>query len=210
MCKHIRIVLADDHAIFLDGLKMLLSTQSQFKVVGSANDGQEALRLLENLEVDVLITDIHMPALDGVGLIRTVVKDYPHVKCIALTMLNEKLQIQQVLESGADAYLLKNTQIDELRLAIDCVTLGNTYLSKQVNTILAQKHADMDDVNKLLTGREHDVLEGIVDGLSSKMIAEQLKVSIDTIKFHRKNLLSKLNQPNAASLVRFALENGVV
>ncbi|MEO0404554.1 MAG: response regulator transcription factor, partial [Bacteroidota bacterium] len=134
---------------------------------------------------------------------------HPSVKIIALTMISDGILIEKVLDSGADAYLLKNTDLQEILFAYQCIGSGNQYLAKAVQQAL-EEYRSKHKAEEILTNRESDVLQCIVDGLSSKMIVDQLSISIDTVKFHRKNILSKLNQPNVAALVRYVTQQGIL
>ncbi|NQX92072.1 MAG: response regulator transcription factor [Flavobacteriales bacterium] len=204
-----KTLLVDDHKLFLEGLELLLSTSNEIEVVGTALGGEEALRIMEDQDVDVLMTDLNMPEMDGRQLIQKVSQVYPDVRIIALTMISDGILIEKVLNAGADAYLLKNTDLQEILFAFQCISSGNQYLAKAVQQALEEfktKHK----TDELLTSRESDVLQCIVDGLSSKMIVDQLSISIDTVKFHRKNILSKLNQPNVAAPVRYVTQQGIV
>ncbi len=207
--KHIDILLIDDHQIFLDGMKLLLGTVTGINVVAAYTNGNEALEALNDEHVDVVITDLSMPIIGGSQLISAIKLKHPKIKCMALTMLNDFLSVNESLEAGADAYLLKNTTIAELEVAINHVLNDKIYVSPEINMLLVQNVKKNASVVEALTPREKEILNLIISGFSSKQMADELNLSVETIKFHRKNILSKLNQPNVASLVSFALKNRI-
>ncbi len=203
-----KVFLVDDHQMFLDGLDLLLKLHEHVEVVGTATSADEAIRAIPVYKPDVLITDISMPGKDGVELVAMCKKEFPTMKCVALTMLGDYQTIRSALNAGADAYLLKNSSGDELTKAIRRVANGDIFISSEINAVLA-KNVQVTRKTDMLTPRENEVLQLIVQGRSSNEIAEALHLSIDTIKFHRKNILSKLEQPNSVALVRFAIESGL-
>ncbi len=203
-----KVFLVDDHQMFLDGLDLLLKLHEHVEVVGTATSADEAIRAIPVHKPDVLITDISMPGKDGVELVAKCKKEFPTMKCVALTMLGDYQTIRSALNAGADAYLLKNSSGDELTKAIRRVANGDIFISSEINAVLA-KNVQVTRKTDMLTPRENEVLQLIVQGRSSNEIAEALHLSIDTIKFHRKNILSKLEQPNSVALVRFATESGL-
>ncbi len=207
----IRLLLVDDHTIFIDGLTLLLSGSNSVEVVDTALSTAEAMLRLKTLEIDVVITDLNMPEEDGIALIRQAGRLYPHLRFIALTMVDDAGSVVETLDAGADAYLLKNTSLQELLRAIETVSEGNSFVSPAINNLMiAQLRRQQRNEEQLLTRRELEVLQQVTHGKTSKEIAEELNLSLDTIKFHRKNILSKLNQPNTAALVNFAIEHRLV
>ncbi len=208
--KKVNLLLVDDHRIFLDGLEMLLSANDSLHVSGTSTTVQTALQMLDNLKIDVVLTDLNMPEKDGLSFIKAALKNGSTAKFIALTMIGDSSTVLETLEAGADAYLLKNTSLNELVTAINAVISGGSYVSPAINTIMVNHLRSRSKKLPDLTKREFEVLEYVSNGLTSKSIAVRMNVSIDTVKFHRKNLLSKLNQPNTAALVNFALENQLV
>jgi len=209
----IKVIIADDHHIFLDGLQSLLKEEEDIEVVGEALNGEQALDLLEKHEVDVALLDVRMPKMDGLEATKVIVKKYPKVKILALTMHKGKDSITGLLEAGAMGYVLKNTRAEELVKAIKTVHAGATFYSDEVTkTVMAsyrqRKAAEESPVQ--LTSREKEVLRLIVNERTTQEIANELHISPHTVDTHRKNLLSKLNLHNTAGLVRYALENGIV
>lgn len=202
-----KVLLVDDHRIFLDGLQLLMSMSEDIEVLGSMESAEEALDWLPLHSVDVVITDLNMPGMGGVRFIQEIKLRFPALKCIALTMLDDYLSINETLDAGVDGYLLKNTSGTELILALHHVMNDKPYMSPEINMLLVQNLKQVEQ--QLITPREKEVLKLIVAGYSSKQIAAELDLSLDTIKFHRKNLLSKLNQPNVAALVNHAHKLGL-
>lgn len=208
--KTVNLLLVDDHRIFLDGLELLLSTNESLHVSGTSTTVETALQMLGNLKIDVVLTDLNMPEKDGLTFIKTALKKGITAKFIALTMIGDSSTVLETLEAGADAYLLKNTSLNELVAAIKAVMGGGSYVSPSINAFMVSHLRSRSKKLPDLTKREFEVLGYVSNGLTSKSIAERMNVSIETVKFHRKNLLSKLNQPNTAALVSFALENQLV
>lgn len=206
----INVLLVDDHSIFLEGMEMLLSTEKTLNIVGTATDAPSALTILKNLNVDVVLTDLNMPGMDGIKLIRSGQSLEKPPKFIALTMIDDSSTVIETLEAGADAYLLKNTSLVEIMTAIQAVMQHQSYVSPLINKMMITHLRSQHKHSADLTKRELEVLQLVAKGFTSRIIANELSLSIDTVKFHRKNLLSKLNQPNTASLVRYALDSKVV
>ncbi|MCB0761092.1 MAG: response regulator transcription factor [Flavobacteriales bacterium] len=204
-----RLLLVDDHQMFLDGLELLLQLHDDIEIVGTALNYDSALAKAMEHRPQIVITDLNMPGRDGAMLIAQLKSEMSGVKCIALTMLDDYASVNNAIQMGCDGYLLKNSGGTELYQAIIAVSEGGKYLTPQINMLLSRR-AGTPDLNDILTAREKDVLKLVVEGMSSVQMADKLHVSVDTIKFHRKNLLSKLNQPNSAALVKFAMDNHLV
>jgi two-component system, NarL family, response regulator NreC len=198
-----RIVLADDHALFRQGLRKIIEGVADLEVAGEAGDGLELLSLLETTNPDLVILDISMPRLRGIEAMREVKKSFPEVKVLVLTMHREYLH--QALSAGAEGYLLKEDADRELFSAIDKVRQGRIYISPRLRGELAD---DEIPVPEPLSARETEVLNLIAGGKSNREIAEILFISIRTVEAHRATILSKLNLKNTADLVRFAIEKG--
>jgi len=208
--SNIRLILVDDHRIVLDGLKALLDDMEGFDCVATAENGQKALDLLKVFDVDVVLMDIDMPVMNGMEATRIIKKEYPKVKVIALTQHSERGMAKQLLDCGADGYLLKNIAQDELASAIRKVHNGETVFSSEVAMTLASKAVEKNanGVEVELTEREIEILTLISEGLSSKQVGEKLFISPRTVDTHRTNLMNKLDIHNIAGLIRFALKNG--
>ncbi len=210
----IRVIIVDDHQMFIDGIKSLLADESSIEVIGEALSGEALLQMLETQPVDVVIMDINMPGMNGTETTRALTTAHPIIKVLMLTMYNEQQHIAGALQAGATGYILKNTGKAELIEAITRVYEGNYhYDNKVTETImqnLHQPHKDTSYTATPLTKREREVLQCIAQEYTTPEIAEKLFISTHTVESHRKNLLSKLNVRNTAGLVRYALEHNLV
>lgn len=210
----IRIIIADDHSIFIDGLKALLKEAGGLEVAGQALNGQELLEQAEALHPDVVLTDIQMPLMNGIDATKEITKRFPGIKVIALTMMDEGIYIRKMLEAGASGYVLKTTDKDELIGIIRKVAAGEKHFSAEVTGLLINNFSGRASASQSLAGtltrREKEILALIAQGLTDKEIAEKVFLSPLTIITHRKNLLSKLGLKNKVELTRFAIENRLV
>jgi DNA-binding NarL/FixJ family response regulator len=213
----IRIILADDHQMFLDGLSALLSQISGLEVVTAVNDGAQLLKTLETTTTDLVIADLHMPVLSGLEATKIIREHYPSVKVLGLTMDNEPENIQEMLEAGASGYILKNTGKLELEMAIRQIMGGGTYLSQSLSNQLAQrlllqKKTVVDQTSELekLTGREIEILKMIALENSNAEIAEKLFISPKTVETHRKNLMKKISVRNSLGVYKFAQKHKLI
>lgn len=212
----INLIIADDHQMFLDGLTMLLSTNAEFHIVGEARNGQEVLDLLhDNPNVDVVLMDVNMPIMDGIQATKQIKEHYPYAKVLMLTMFGSRDYIEKLLKAGALGYVLKNTGKEELFAAIESVSKGQSFFSKEVTErimegLQGRKVLEHDPMLVELTEREKEVLKLIVEERTTQEIAESLFISHHTVETHRKNLISKLQVRNIAGLVKYALQHGLV
>ncbi len=210
----IRVYIADDHQVLLDGLQTLLATVDDLTVVGVGQNGQEVLKFLKDHEVDVILLDINMPVLNGIETCKILHKDYPELKVLALSMYEKASFIQQMLKNGASGYILKNTGQDELVEAIRTVNGGGQYLSKVVSDTLMQsmmgKSALARQYIPEMTRREKEILTLIAKEYTTQEISDQLHISLNTVETHRKNLLSKFGVRNSVGLIKVALERGLL
>jgi DNA-binding NarL/FixJ family response regulator len=209
----IQILIADDHQMFIDGVKSLLKVQKEYIVVGEANNGLQVLSLLESTPVDLILMDVNMPHMDGIETTKQVRAKYPNIKILMLTMFNTRDYIEKLLRVGAHGYILKNTGKEELSEAINTVINGGSFFSKEVTERIMEglqkkKAHDTNPMMVELTEREKDVLKLIVQELTSQEIADRLNISFHTVETHRKNLISKLNVRNIAGLVKYAMQQG--
>lgn len=205
----IKVLVADDHQLFLDGLKSLLKEDSEIEVIGEALDGHEVLELLEQHPIDIAILDIEMPNLNGVETTRLIRQKYPKTKVLILTMYNKKDFIVNLMKYGASGYILKNKTTKELLEAIHNIYHGKIHYSLEVlntATTIDDNHYE----EGILTEREEQVLIKIAEGYKSREVSELLFISEATVNTHRRNILAKLNLPNVAHLVRYAIKNGYV
>ncbi len=209
----IKVLIADDHNVLLQGLTQLLDGQENIEISHTAENGLEVLSYLKNETVDVILMDINMPVLNGLDTCKKVNQKYPDVKVIALSTLDRGSFIQQMLKNGASGYLLKNTSRDELIEAIKTVHKGATYLNKETNDILLKSLMNNGSEKTFipsLTRREKEVLELIVKEHTTAEISEQLHISQNTVETHRRHLIQKFNVRNSVGLVKEAMLKGFV
>jgi two-component system response regulator NreC len=210
----IRILLADDHAITREGLRSLIEKQSDIEVIGEAEDGRKAVCLVRELLPDILITDISMPNLNGIDATRQIVRDYPKVKVIALSVHSNKAFVADMLKAGASGYVLKECLFDELADAINTVVKGGIYLSAKVAGVVVDDYvrhlsSSAQSPLDLLSEREREVLQLIAEGKSTKQIALQLHVTTKAIEANRRKIMEKLDAHSVADLVKIAVAGGL-
>jgi DNA-binding NarL/FixJ family response regulator len=208
----IRIIIADDHQLFRNGLKILLDSYPDFEVVGEASNGEEFLKLLKSVKADIALMDINMPEMDGVEATRKGVKMSPDINIIALSMYGEEEYYYKMVDAGAKGFLLKDSDISEVRDAILTVVKGGSYFSQELlyHVIQKIKHREHESKSANLSKREKEILFKICEGLSNQEIAETLFISKRTVDKHRANLLGKTNSKNTASLILFAIRNKLI
>ena len=211
----IRIILVDDHKLIREGLKSFIEKGNEIEVLAEAANGKKALELLSEIEVDVIVSDIAMPEMDGLEFVKKVKTGDPDQKILALTMMNEGHHIKQMLGAGANGYVLKNCTEEEFTQAIKMVARGDSYYSPEVTEVI------MDNLNRSkkpkqrltyeipLTSRENEVLHLICKELSNQEIADHLFISVRTVEAHKRNLLEKTGCKNVAGLVVYALERSL-
>jgi len=208
-----RIVIADDHGIFRQGLKFLIEKQAQMEVVGEAEDGRAVVQLVRQLHPDIVIMDICMPNLNGVQATQLILRDSPSTKVIALSMYYKKHFVVEMLRAGALAYVLKSYLFDELIRAINTVTLGEHYLSPQITDILVDDYvaggltAEASPPAKL-SPRECQILQLVAEGRSTKEIARALSISPKTADANRRQIMEKLGLHSIAELTKYAIREG--
>jgi len=196
---------------------MMLEAQEGLEVVGEATNGRDAVENAELLMPDVVLMDMVMPGLNGIDATRQILKRSPNTKVLILTAYLEDERLLQALRAGASGYVVKNSDIEELLLAIQSVRRGNTYFSTSVsdeiavNEVLLQaKQPEGRTGYDLLTNREREVLQLIAEGLSNQAIAEQLEISVKTVEAHRAHIMTKLHAKNRTDLIRYAIKRGLV
>jgi DNA-binding NarL/FixJ family response regulator len=204
-----RIIVVDDHAILLDGIKSLLEKIPGLVVANTFNSAEKALEYLKTEAADLLITDFNLPGMDGLSLIHTVKRIRPELKIIVLSMHNEGHLIKEILRSGVNAFVLKNDSHQELARAIDEVLAGKMFLSSDVNKLLIQNLQNPDE-GKLLTDREREIVKLIAKEYSNKQIAEELFISERTVETHRKNIFRKTGTSSLVGLIKFAYANNLI
>lgn len=210
----IKIVLVDDHKMVREGLKRFLEDNQDFEIVVEAENGRDCLDQLATVEADIVLTDLSMPQMNGLELTKILRKQFPKIKVIALTMMDDSQHIKQMLAEGVMGYLLKNCSEDDLMIAINKVYNGNTYYAPEVTNIILNSIRKVNPrrqskvVNEMpLTVREKEVLYLILKEKTNQEIAEKLFISVRTVDAHKRNLLDKTGSRNVAGLVIFALDH---
>lgn len=205
-----RIVLADDHVLVRQGFKSLLEREG-YQVVGEASDGQEVLRQVKSLQPDIAVMDISMPILNGLNAARELTQSFPKIKTILLTQHDEDQYVSEALAAGVKGYVLKNQVASDLLQAIQQVSRGKVYLSPGVSgAVMEAYRSKSETAGDRLTLRERQVLQLIAEGKSTKDVASLLGISVKTAESHRTRLMQKLDIHETASLVRYAIRNGIV
>ena len=209
----LRILLADDHAVVRDGLRVLINAEPDMEVIGEAKDGRVAVQKITELRPDVAIIDISMPELNGIQATERIKREYPEVKVLALTVHQEKGYLDQLLRIGASGYILKHSAADELIEAIRCVAQGQTYVDREMASrittdYLRKQSAGGAPGTTELTDREEQVLRLVAQGHSNKEIANQLSISVKTVETHKANFMEKLEFKSRAEVVRYAVQRG--
>jgi len=212
----IRILLADDHNVMRDGLRLLLERQPGFDVVGEASDGRQVVALAEEHRPDVVVMDIAMPNLNGIEAARRIVAHHPKVAIAILSMHFDESYVIRSLKAGARAYLLKDSAKADLIQAIQAISLGKSFFSPRISSILKEDYMRLmadrgaEDSYDLLTTREREILQLIAEGKSNKEVAAQLYLSLYTVETHRTHILQKLNLHSIPELILYAVRKGII
>ena len=207
----INILLADDHTIVRQGLKLILSAHSDLHVVGEAANGKEAVELAAKLKPDIVLLDVAMPELNGMEATRKMVEANPRLRVLILSMHKEAVYVRETLRAGARGYILKDAIDTELLNAVRSVARGDGYISPAVSgALLSDYRKDVTDPVDLLSPREREVLQLIAEGKTNKEIATKLNLSVYTVDSHRGKIMEKLNLHSTGELVRFAMKRGLV
>jgi DNA-binding NarL/FixJ family response regulator len=207
-----KIVLADDHALFREGIKRIIEGIPGVQVMGEVGDGLALRELLKKSVPDLIILDISMPKLQGLEAAQQIKTLYPQVKILALTMHKSKEHLHSAISAGADGYLLKENAYADLILAIEVIQEGNTYISSLVYghmvDFFRKQRRQWVQRPKVLTSREKRVLALVAEGYSRKEVAEKLSLTISTVQSHRDNIKKKLSMKRTAELIKYAIEEG--
>ena len=211
-----RILIADDHGIVRKGIRYLLESQPDLRVVGEASDGREAVHLAEELKPDVVIMDIAMPHLSGIEATEQIIGRTPKIGVIVLSMHSDEAYLVRTLAAGAKGYLLKDSAEDDLIRAVRTVAQGRPFFSPVISQALLEDYLrnlqqrGLQDSYDLLTQREKEVLQLLAEGKSNKEVATMLNLSVYTVETHRANLMQKLNLHNTAEIVLYAVRKKLI
>jgi DNA-binding NarL/FixJ family response regulator len=216
--QKLRLLVADDHLLFIEGLKYILKDELHIEIAGYALNGKDAIEQCKTGNFDVVLMDINMPVIDGIEATREIRSHHPDIKIIMVSMLDNLSSVTKSLKAGADAYVLKNTGTTDLLDAFKAVRRNEVYItpslthyfSNDANGKLKPKAEYIRFSESIITDRERQILKLIVEGNTDQQIAETLFISDKTVSTHRKNMLAKLQVPNTAALVKFAMVNKLV
>jgi DNA-binding NarL/FixJ family response regulator len=211
----IRIIIADDHQIIRQSLKILLEKESDMEVVGEAENGRSAITLTRRLTPDVVVMDVKMPEMNGIEASHHILSELPKVKVIALSTYGDSRYVLNMLKAGAHGYLLKECAFEELARAIRLVTTHKTYLSPEVARVVVQDFVVHDSRGannglSVLTRREREVLQLIAEGKRTSQIADLLHISVKTVDTHRQQIMHKLHTRSVAKLTKYAIREGLI
>ena len=211
-----KVIIAEDHRLFREGLKSMLSTKDDMEITGEAKDGLEAIKLVQENPPDLLLLDLSMPRLNGISAIIDIKRQNPDVKILALTIHESDEHVLEAFKAGADGYCIKNASRNELMVAIDSVIEGKTYISPGIadnvmEGFLEQRKRFKEKTTwDTITQREREILKLLAEGYQNKEIANLLHISVKTVEKHRANIMGKLNLHNAAALTAYAIEVGLI
>jgi two-component system, NarL family, response regulator NreC len=210
----IKVLLADDHQLFREGIATLLFSAENIEVIAQAEDGTDALEKLKHCKPDVVLLDIAMPGMNGIEASKKIKRIYPEVKIITLSMHSDKQYVKGALEAGADGYLLKNCTYRQLTDAIQSVYEGKKYLSQDITEMvisgyLSPSKSEESDFDKL-SEREKEIFMLFAHGKTTREISEKLFISVKTVNTHKQNILEKLQLASSTELVKYALKNNLI
>jgi len=214
--KKVRLLVADDHKIFRQGIKKLLEEEPDLQVVGESADGRETVKKATELKPDIVLMDIAMANLNGLEATKQIKKVLPEVKVIMLTMHKNEEYVLQSFQAGASGYILKEGAVEELVSAIRSIYADKSFLSPTVSKTLVDAYLRKMETGKtetpfdLLTDREREVLQLIAEGYTNREVAKQLFISVKTVEAHRAHIMQKLNIHDIAKLVKYAIQKGLV
>lgn len=210
----IRIVIAEDHALFRSGLKQILSLQKDLSVEGEAGSAEEALVLCENLKPELLLLDISLPGMSGIEAMAKFREICPEMKILIISMHGMPQYVRSAFTAGANGYLLKTADSDEFFLAIQTILNGNRYISTELTSsvlnMFLSKNEEQDNLLEQLTAREKEILICVAKGFSNKEIAAELNIAEKTVVTHRTNFMRKLSLHNVREIVMFAMKNNLI
>lgn len=216
--NHLKLLIADDHKLFIDGLQLILKEHIGIGYFDFALNGKEAIEKCRKHDFDVVLMDVNMPVIDGIEATREIKRHHKKIKVLIVSMLSDFATVSKVLKAGADGFLIKNADVTEFMKAFTAIQNDEIYISGEVSALFDKtnsgkpitKNDYIQFTENLVSPREQSVLKLIVEGYTNQAIAETLFLSAKTVDTHRNNMLAKLNLPNTASLVKFAIENKLV
>lgn len=210
--ESIRLLIADDHIIIRNGLKLMFSKNPRFKIVSEVGSGREAIDYIDHNsnEIDVVLMDIDMPGVNGIEATKIITSKYPDIKILALSMHNEEAYITSMIDAGATGYILKQADVYEITQAIESTALGKKFYSNEVSiTIINSLHKKSKDKGHELSVREMEILGLIAAGLTNKKVGAKLFISARTVESHRRNILDKLDFKNTTEMIRYTIEHNI-
>jgi DNA-binding NarL/FixJ family response regulator len=206
----VKVFIIDDHPMVVEGLNSLLSRLEEIEVIGSVSNAFDAIPFIEENAPDVVLLDINLPEISGIDLCKKIHQRFPSVKILGMSTFSERSYISRMIENGASGYLIKSASGEEIAEAIRTVRQGRIYLSVAMEHMARPLSVLPGDALPSLTKREKEVLQLISEGLTNNQVAEKLFISPLTVDSHRKNLLTKLDVNNTASLIKLAVKHGLI
>ena len=211
-----KVVIVEDHQLFRDGLKAMLTRRGDIDIIGEAEDGIEAIKTIRKTQPDMVLLDLSMPKMSGISVLKEIKRESPDIRILLLTIHESDQHVLEAFEAGADGYCIKDSSRQELMLAIDSILAGKTYISPGISDqvmegfLASQKKLKSQTRWETVTQREREVLKLLAEGYTNKEIGDLLHISVKTVEKHRANLIAKLDLHNVAQLTAFAIENGLV
>jgi len=207
-----KIIVVDDHELFRHGVIMTISKLDFIEVIGEAFNGKDLLELLKTSKPDAILMDIKMPGMDGIETTREVLKIYPDIKIVALSMFGDEIYLENMINAGAFGFILKNTNAADLKRAVETIAKGQPYYSEEFIPYFTKKYIskNSDDQKKELSKRELEVLNLIGKGFTNQEIADDLFISVKTVANHRASIISKTGSKNTVTLLSFAIKNKLI
>lgn len=212
MNSKFKIIIVDDHELFRQGVIMTISKLDFVEIIGEASNGKELLQLLKHQMPDAILLDIKMPEMDGIETTKLVLKEYPSIKIVALSMFGDEIYLENMIAAGAQGFILKNTNATDLKRAIETIAKGQQYYSEEFIPYFTKKYISSKSQNEQnsLSKRELEVLSLIGKGFTNQEIADELFISIKTVANHRASLISKTGSKNTITLLSYGIRNKLI
>jgi two-component system nitrate/nitrite response regulator NarL len=202
----ITLAIAEDHQALADGINLLLKYEKNISIIGMCNDGEELIEMVRRCKPKIVLTDIKMPKIDGISATKIIKKEFPDTKVIAFSMFDQEEAIMQMIDAGASGYLLKNSPLEEVLIALRSVSNGQTYFDASIDTSFLNNTKNKNKVKPLLSNSERNILTLIGQGKSSSEIAAIRFTAISTVEKHRQNMIYKLGLTGKGELLRYAMQ----